>query len=252
MSEYDLSREVDLDTPLTPTERRTVGRLLGEPDAFPQRFKAWLKNYIESSGISLPRSAIQAGTTGGQVLLSGLPAGVILPFAGGAVPIGALPCNGAAVDRSIYGLLWDAIGTTWGPGDGATTFNLPDLRDRALYGVGSALALGATDGNPLGQRGPRHNHSVTDPQHSHPVTDPGHDHTIPPEVRTNVGGGGAETVDPGDYYAITAGKNYLRVGSAPTGLTVAAAASGVAVGPSGGMTDAPAYAGVTYMISTGK
>jgi len=57
-----------------------------------------------------------------------LPTGSIEMFAGNAAPQGWLPCNGSAVARSTYTQLFAAIGTTWGAGNGSTTFNLPDLR----------------------------------------------------------------------------------------------------------------------------
>ena len=76
------------------------------------------------------------------------PAGVIIPFAGASVPTGYLLCNGAAVSRTDYANLFAAIGTLYGAGDGSTTFNLPDARDRVLQGasgkhsVGSYIAAG--------------------------------------------------------------------------------------------------------------
>lgn len=65
-------------------------------------------------------------------------------------PDGWLECAGAAVSRTTYAALFAAIGTTYGPGNGTTTFNLPDLRGRVPMGVGNAngsnLALGGTVG----------------------------------------------------------------------------------------------------------
>lgn len=57
------------------------------------------------------------------------PVGTILPFAGGTIPEGFLACNGAAVSRTTYAALFSAIGTTYGSGDGSTTFNLPSVED---------------------------------------------------------------------------------------------------------------------------
>ena len=71
-----------------------------------------------------------------------LPAGTIVPFAGANIPSGFLLCNGSAVSRTLYADLFSAIGTVWGTGDGSTTFNLPDARDRFLEGAGSN-SLGA-------------------------------------------------------------------------------------------------------------
>lgn len=63
--------------------------------------------------------------------------GVILPFGGSTVPEGYLLCNGSAISRSTYAQLFEAIGTIYGAGDGSTTFNLPDLRDRFIEGAGT-------------------------------------------------------------------------------------------------------------------
>lgn len=74
-------------------------------------------------------------------------AGVIQMFAGAASPpAGWLFCRGQAVSRTDYADLFAVIGTTFGTGDGSTTFNLPDMRDRFPVGVGSAYALNAKGG----------------------------------------------------------------------------------------------------------
>jgi len=66
--------------------------------------------------------------------MSGVPAGSVLWFAADAAPSGYLKANGAAISRSTYSDLFDAIGTTFGAGDDSTTFNLPDLRGEFLRG----------------------------------------------------------------------------------------------------------------------
>ena len=66
-----------------------------------------------------------------------MPAGTIIPFAGSSIPTGYLLCNGAVVSRTTYADLFRVIGTTYGAGDGSTTFKLPDLRDRFLEGAGT-------------------------------------------------------------------------------------------------------------------
>ena len=71
------------------------------------------------------------------------PAGVIIPFAGTSVPTGYLLCNGAAVSRTSYANLFAAIGTLYGAGDGSTTFNLPDARDRVLQGASGTHSAGS-------------------------------------------------------------------------------------------------------------
>jgi microcystin-dependent protein len=67
--------------------------------------------------------------------LSAPPSGIVSPFAGAAAPTGWLMCYGQAVSRTTYAALFAAIGTTYGAGDGATTFNLPDLRGRVIAGL---------------------------------------------------------------------------------------------------------------------
>lgn len=68
------------------------------------------------------------------------PVGSIKMHGGSAVPTGWLECNGAAVSRTTYSALFAVYGTTWGVGDGTTTFNLPDLRGRSPIGIGTGNA----------------------------------------------------------------------------------------------------------------
>lgn len=63
-----------------------------------------------------------------------VPAGVMAPYAGSTAPSGWLMCYGQAVSRTTYATLFAAISTTYGVGDGSTTFNLPDARGRAVAG----------------------------------------------------------------------------------------------------------------------
>ena len=63
-----------------------------------------------------------------------LPIGSYIQFAGSQAPAGFLVCNGGAISRTTYSALFAVIGTTYGSGDGSTTFNLPNLTDRFLQG----------------------------------------------------------------------------------------------------------------------
>lgn len=65
------------------------------------------------------------------------PPGAVIPYAGSTAPEGWLLCNGAAVSRTTYAALFDLIGTTFGVGDGSTTFNVPDMRSKMPIGVGA-------------------------------------------------------------------------------------------------------------------
>ena len=89
-------------------------------------------------------------------------------LAGTTVPSKWLQCNGAAVSRTTYAALFAAIGTTWGVGDGSTTFNLPDARRRVLVGSGGTGT--ATLPNTVGSVGGAETHTLTIgeiPSHSH-------------------------------------------------------------------------------------
>lgn len=67
--------------------------------------------------------------------------GMMMMFAGSAAPSGWLICDGSAVSRSTYAALFGIVGTTYGAGDGSTTFNLPDLRSRNPMGVGTGTKV---------------------------------------------------------------------------------------------------------------
>ena len=74
-----------------------------------------------------------------------MPVGCVIPFAGAAAPTGWLLCQGQAISRTTYAQLFSVIGTTYGSGDGKTTFNLPDMRGRVA--VGSDANLGQAEGD---------------------------------------------------------------------------------------------------------
>jgi microcystin-dependent protein len=98
-----------------------------------------------------------------------VPTGVMLDYAGtGSVPDGFLACDGSAVSRTTYANLYAKIGTTWGVGDGSTTFNLPDSRRRVVVGSGGTGT--ATLGNAVGSVGGAETHALTIaemPAHTH-------------------------------------------------------------------------------------
>lgn len=83
-----------------------------------------------------------------------MPVGTILPFAGGSIPSGFLACNGAAVRRTTYSNLFSAIGTTYGSGDGSTTFNLPNLEDNRFLEFASTAGAKKNAGLPNITGGP--------------------------------------------------------------------------------------------------
>lgn len=72
-----------------------------------------------------------------NIRLTNFPAGMIAPYAGATIPTGWLECDGSAVSRTTYSALFTALSTTWGIGDGSTTFNVPDFRDKVPIGSGT-------------------------------------------------------------------------------------------------------------------
>jgi len=80
------------------------------------------------------------------------PSGSILMFAGSTAPDNWLLCDGTAVSRATYNKLFQAIGTTWGAGNGTTTFNLPDMRGAAPAGVGASAGYTQNETLALGTK----------------------------------------------------------------------------------------------------
>ena len=78
--------------------------------------------------------------------IEGIPTATIVPWSSASVPSGFLECNGAAVSRSTYSALFAIVGTTYGAGDGSTTFNTPDLADNVPVGKSGSKALASTGG----------------------------------------------------------------------------------------------------------
>ena len=75
-----------------------------------------------------------------------MPVGCVIPFAGAAAPTGSLLCQGQAISRTTYAQLFSVIGTTYGSGDGKTTFNLPDMRGRVAVGSDANWGCGGIRG----------------------------------------------------------------------------------------------------------
>src|SRR6185437_11373610 len=110
------------------------------------------------------------------------PTGQITWFGSATVPIGWLVCDGAAIDRVVYSALFSIIGTNFGPGDGISTFNIPNLIGMFPLGAG-VLPVGATGGNSSVTL------AVTNlPAHTHSITDPGHTHTTLAAASTSTAG----------------------------------------------------------------
>ena len=90
------------------------------------------------------------------------------------VPSGYLECDGSAISRTTYSALFALVGTTFGAGDGSTTFNIPDLRGEFVRGWDNSKGTdsGRNFGTSQSDQNKAHNHTATST-----VTDPGHFHT---------------------------------------------------------------------------
>jgi microcystin-dependent protein len=109
-------------------------------------------------------------TGGTNPTLATVPSGTLIDFAGTSAPTGYLACDGSAVSRTTYSALFAVISTTWGAGDGSTTFNLPDFRRRASVGSGGSGT--GTLGNAVGNTGGAETHTLSTtemPSHTHNV-----------------------------------------------------------------------------------
>lgn len=138
----------------------------------------WNENHYNNAfeignGVTGARSNAFVVDWDGNIIAQGM-AGIIQMFAGATPPTGWLVCDGSAISRTTYATLFAAIGTTWGAGDGSTTFNIPDLRGRAPIGAGTGTNLTArTLGGKLGEE----THALTAGEtglraHTHSFTQP--------------------------------------------------------------------------------
>lgn len=132
------------------------------------------------TNINLAPVFVQANAAYNQAntAISYVPPGTLFPYAGTIEPSGFLFCSGNAVSRTTYSTLFAAIGTTYGSGDGSTTFNLPDLRGRVIAGRDDMSGTAASRltsnvaGSTLGATGGVQSHTLTIaemPLHGHPT-----------------------------------------------------------------------------------
>lgn len=125
-----------------------------------------------------------------------VPPGAVSAFARSSAPSGWLKCNGAAVSRTTYAGLFSAIGTTFGAGNGSTTFNVPELRGEFIRGWadGRSVDTGRTLGSAQGDAFDSHTHTGTTSTDSHSHTGTTSTDTHNHSGNTNPAGGHSHTV----------------------------------------------------------
>lgn len=157
-----------------------------------------------------------------------MPAGSIIQTARATAPTGWLLCDGTAVSRTTYSTLYNAIGTTYGSGDGSTTFTLPNLQGKIPVGknAGTFSVLGATGGAETHTLSVTEMPSHTHTQNAHTHIQNAHTHTQDPHTHTQDPHSHSETANVSNTYttAYTSGYNsYLQTGNVggTTGSTTA-------------------------------
>lgn len=121
-----------------------------------------------------------------QVSGDTLPIGTVLPYTNETAPENWLVCDGSELDRTEYNHLFAIIGTTFGGGDGSTTFNLPNLKGRTIVGLDASDTDFNTIGKTLGEK--THTLTVAEmPEHNHKMPI---DSFVNSDSQTNVKSGG--------------------------------------------------------------
>ncbi len=163
-----------------------------------------------------------------------IPAGFVGWYVGASVPDGWSAADGGELSRADEADLFTACGTTYGSGNGTTTFNKPDIAGRVIAGYAASgghsdvSTLGHNDGTSKSSRRPKHAHTVTDPGHRHGFDEQG----------SNTPGT--------DNDWITMANNDGTKNSWASGV-ISANTTGISVGVSG-TTDAPSYIVLNPMV----
>jgi len=141
--------------------------------------------------------------------IEGIPTATIVEWSDSSIPSGFLECDGTAVSRTTYSALFAIIGTTYGSGDGSSTFNLPDLQDNVIIGKSNNKALGSTGGanataNAGNVGGSTANATISTPQlppHSHPGKTSSGNFSRANPGSANVGGGNSGSAGGGGAHS---------------------------------------------------
>lgn len=220
-----------------------------------------LNGYIQQSWLQLLISLwVRTGAGGGN---NSFNSGDIKESVVAGDQLGWLECDGRAVSRIDYTVLFSVIGTTYGIGDGNSTFNIPDFRGRFLIGTNTTYPLATTGGTnslvlTVGNL-PAHTHGVTDPEHTHAftgsphthtITDPGHLHTSVVVASTNTTGTASGSATTGNTGSATTG---ITVNPATATGTNGMSATDISIQMTGSgdpFSILPPYAPITVLIKT--
>ena len=158
-----------------------------------------------------------------------IPSGSIQMWPTATAPTNWKLCDGSAISRTTYAVLFQLIGVTFGAGDSSTTFNLPNYTNRMPYGTTVGATGGSADAIVVS-----HTHTATSV-----VTDPGHLHNSGTVfLSSNTGSPAGATGSPGQYNT--------SIATATTGITVAT--TNTSTGASGTNANLPPYLGINFII----
>lgn len=193
--------------------------------------------------------------TSGQVLTSdgsvpgwgtpaGVPTGVMMDWSGaaGSPPAGWLHCNGDAVSRETYDDLFAVVGTTYGVGNGSTTFNLPDFRNRMAVGSEDDYARGDTAGAATVAL-------TTAEMAAHTHLGPSHDHDVQDRTAWGTGAAGGTHADVPTSYSGKEGVTWASIAQYVKTVAAGTGATG-STGSGSAHENMPPYLGCPKIIKT--
>lgn len=200
-----------------------IGEVLGflaDPLAW-QEVAGSVSSFEVSSALAAMIVDLFSATCGESGEEVAIPVGMVALFAGAVIPDGWLSCDGSEIDRATYADLFAAISTTFGVGNGTSTFNLPDFRSRSPVGAGQGSGL---TNRATGSSGGEETHILSESEM------PAHNHSVTPLIGTS--GSGTTTA-------------LLNSSTTPTPLTTTTKGSGAA------HNNMHPFLTISFMIYTG-